>query len=273
MKICRKTTFGEVVAYELGWAPLGRPFMTVYLYRVGRFLIDTGQSLMRKEVLQLVNTFPIEAVLLTHYHEDHSGNASAVKRQRNVPVLGHPSTVLKMKKGFKILPYQVYFWGKAEPLSMDPLPNLVEGVSIRLEPIHTAGHSKDHMVYLESNRGWLFSGDLYLADSVKYFRADEKIGDQITSLKKVLTLDFESLFCSHRPRPKKGKEHIRRKLQFLEDMYGKVSALSGEGLGEKEIMVKLKLKEAHLVKLFCLGNVSMVNAVRSVISSLEKRDA
>jgi hypothetical protein len=51
----------------------------------------------------------------------------------------------------------------------------------------------------------LFSGDLYLADHIKFFRSDENMGFQIESLKKVTNLDFNMLLCGHNPRRKTGE--------------------------------------------------------------------
>lgn len=36
------------------------------------------------------------------------------------------------------------------------------------------------LCYLESQHGWLFSGDLYLGERIKFFRSDEKIDQQIS---------------------------------------------------------------------------------------------
>ena len=49
-----------------------------------------------------------------------------------------------------------------------------------------AGHCRDHTVYLEASAGWLFAGDLYLGERIKYFRGNERIDQQIASLRRVL---------------------------------------------------------------------------------------
>ncbi len=269
MRIFKKKNFGNVTAYEAGWAPIGRPIMTVHFYIVQGLCIDTGLRHMQKEVLSVVNSDQIEMVLLTHHHEDHSGNAASIHALTGIPVLGHPLTVEKMQTGFKILPYQHFVWGRTKPLAMRPVPATIKQKEIELKPIHTPGHSKDHLVYYEQNRGWLFSGDLYLADRIKYFRADERIKDQIDSLKTLLTLDFDTLFCSHNPQMKNGKSRIAGKLQFLEDMYGKIKLLWEKGFDENAVIKKLGFKEDLAVKLLCFGNVSMRQIVRSALLSLE----
>jgi glyoxylase-like metal-dependent hydrolase (beta-lactamase superfamily II) len=251
---------------------VGAPLMTVLSYRAGSTLIDTGQSHMRPEVLQMVKREKIGAVLLTHCHEDHSGNARAIKAAFDIPVYAGKLTAEKLSRPFRILPYQRLVWGPSEPVVLQVLPDEgFEADGLRFIPIHTPGHAKGHLVYLVPEEGWLFSGDLYLSDRIKYFRADERIDEQIVSLKKVLTLDFDALFCAHHPKPANGKAFISRKLQFLEDFYGRTVELAGKGLDSAAIMKELHLREVWKIKLLCFGNVSMENMVKSAISSLSPR--
>lgn len=270
MRIVKRHAFGPVQGYELGYSPIGRPFMTVYLYVVGSVMIDTGQSHMRDRVLEIASHRTLDSLLLTHHHEDHSGNAKRIADRYGLPIYGHPACVRKMARPFGIMPYQHIIWGKSEPVAVKELPETIDSGNYSLRPIHTPGHSRDHTVYLETNRGWLFAGDLYLADRIKYFRVDENIAEEIRSIKKVVALDFDAVFCSHYPKAKGGKTRLKRKLQFLEDLYGNVASLRNRGHNAAEIMKILKIKEATCVKWFCLGNVSAVNGVRSIVKSLPK---
>jgi len=269
MRLLKKRNFHGVDAYEMGWAPAGPPLMTVHFFVLDGLVIDTGQTHMQKACLEILRQRSVDRVLLTHYHEDHSGNAAAILSTLGVPVLGDARTADEMARPHRLRPYQRLMWGKARPVAVAPLPGIIENGQTRLIPVHTPGHSEDHTAYWEPGRGWLFSGDLYLGDRVKYFRADERIADEISSLKKALALDFEALFCSHRPSPRGGKERIKAKLSFLEGFYGNVARLWHEGMTEKAIMRTLHLKEDRLIKWICLGNVSMRQMVRSVIRDEE----
>ncbi len=270
MKIVKKHEFGKVRGWEFGWSPVGQPLMTVISYRVGPVLIDTGLSHMRPAVLQMVRQERIKAVLLTHCHEDHSGNAAAITAEFGIPVYGGRQTADKLSRPFKIFPYQHLIWGASSPVEVGILPETWEDFGVRFVSIPTPGHSKGHIAYLVPEEGWLFSGDLYLASRIKYFRADESIREQIDSLRKVLTLNFDSLFCAHHPKPTNGKSFISQKLQYLEDFYGKTAELALQGLDSSVIMKALHLKEDWKIKLLCMGNVSMENMVRSVIRSLKR---
>ncbi len=265
MRLLKKHNFDQIQAYELGWSLLGSPLMTVYCYVFGDVMIDTAQSHMQKEALKIASEHNIRRIYLTHYHEDHSGNANAIKQTMSTDVYGHTITIEKMAAVFKILPYQKYMWGKATPVNIEQTPEKIETILGEMIPVHTPGHSKDHTSYLIKSKGILFSGDLYLGDKIKYFRSDENIGDQIESLKKILSLDFKVLLCSHSPKRKDGKKHIQRKLDFLQNMYGNIILLWKKGVPEKQIFYSLNLREDYFAKLICFGDVSMFNGVRSAI--------
>jgi glyoxylase-like metal-dependent hydrolase (beta-lactamase superfamily II) len=263
MNIVEIEQFGEVEAIKLGYGPIGRPFMSVYLYILDGLVIDTGQRHMQKSVIELLDGKELNRILLTHHHEDHSGNASAICQHHHIEAFGHPLTVQKMANNFRILPYQHLVWGKSEPLVLQPLRTTVESNRYKLMPVHTPGHSKDHTVFWENTNGWLFSGDLFLGRQIKFFRSDEKIIDQIESLKNVLKLNFDTLFCAHNPCLQNGKSKLRQKLQFLEDIVGQVQQLKNMGLNLNEIFKRLDSGKDKWIKLMTMGNVSYANMLRS----------
>jgi glyoxylase-like metal-dependent hydrolase (beta-lactamase superfamily II) len=263
MHIVNIRKFGKIEAFQLGYGPVGKPLMSVYVYIVDGVIIDTGQSHMQQYVIELLRNKQPHSILLTHHHEDHSGNAAALSQLHQIEILGHPLTAQKMSGKRKILPYQRYIWGKSGNAIVKPYETAIESKRITLRPIHTPGHSKDHTVFLEEKKGWLFSGDLYLGGRIKFFRSDEKIYDQIDSLKKMHGYDFDSLFCAHNPCLKKGKPKLAQKLQFLEDIVGRVELLKEKGLSKKAVINRLDTKSDRWIKLMTMGNVSFANMVRS----------
>ncbi|MDA8140255.1 MAG: MBL fold metallo-hydrolase [Desulfobacteraceae bacterium] len=240
--------------------------MTAWCYQLDGVMIDTGIRHLRAAILESVRDAKPEFILITHYHEDHSANTGAIHTTLGIPVYGNPLTAKKLSAPFKLRPYQYLMWGRSDPVDIDIHAPIHDTGRCRFRPIHTPGHSKDHTVYLEEKQGYLFSGDLFLGERIKYFRADECLADQLISLKKVLALDFDALFCAHRPLMEKGKEAIQRKLDFLENFKGSVSDLKNKGLSLKAVIKQLDTGEDRPVKWLTLNNVSFANMVKSAYS-------
>lgn len=267
MHVVRLQRLGAVEALQLGYGPFWDPPLTVRLYRVGDLLIDSGARRMVRAVRGYLERRRPSRILLTHHHEDHSGNAAMAQHELGVQVLAPAQALDKLARGFPILPYQHFSWGQAQPVVAAPLPARVEGERCALIPIHTPGHSRDHTAFLEPDQGWLFSGDLYLADRIKVFRSDERIDQQIASLRRVLQHDFDALFCAHRPHPTGGRARLQAKLAFLEDFVGEIAALTAAGDGEQAILRRLRDRESWGMRLFTMGNVSFAHMLRSALQA------
>jgi glyoxylase-like metal-dependent hydrolase (beta-lactamase superfamily II) len=263
MNIVETRQFEDVSMFKLGFGPFGPPLMCVHFFLIDDIVIDSGQRRMQKAVLKLLCDRPVSKILMTHHHEDHSGNAAAIAKAHSAVIYGHDITSEKMKRRFPIKPYQRFVWGLSDPAPVSPLPGVIQSDRHEFLPIPCPGHSRDHIAYLEPNLGWLFSGDLYLGERIKFFRSDEIFGDQITSLKAVLSHDFDALFCAHNPSTTSGKTKLRRKLQFLEDFYGRVQQMKNAGLPVAAVIRQLDGKHDRLVKWITIGNASFANMVRS----------
>lgn len=111
-------------------------------------LIDSGQRHMQRHALDAIGGLPIHRILLTHHHEDHSGNVAAFQRQTGAPVMGHALTAAKLEKDYRILPYQHIIWGRAAPVFVEPVSGPVKSDQYVLTPVETPGHGKDHLVFL-----------------------------------------------------------------------------------------------------------------------------
>ncbi len=265
MNVIQQHRFGAVDAYRFGFGPIGPPLMSVFLYFVDGALIDTALSNLGRRVLAVVRALRPHLVLLTHHHEDHSGNAAAIRAACGAQILGHPLTAARMRTTGRILPYQHLIWGRARGVPVLPLGGPVASGRFTLAPIHTPGHSRDHTVYLEKNNGWLFSGDLYLGERIRYFRSDERLDEQIASLKEVLRHDFDAVFCGHNPVARGGRERVKGKLDHLENFLGRVRHLRDRGAPEAEIVARLDTGRDRKVKWVTLGNASFANMVRSAL--------
>ncbi|MDB5226814.1 MAG: beta-lactamase domain protein [Bacteroidota bacterium] len=259
--------------YRFSIYRLGNNVQTVYTFIVDDLLIDTAQKYSRENILKVAKDKHISKIALTHHHEDHTGNVAFLMKELNVEAYGHPTVVKILSKGYKMSPLAKLMNGTVEKAIVKPLlsTDILQTANYTLQPIYTPGHSEDHYCYYEKNKGWLFSGDLYVADKIKYFATYESLFTQIDSLKKLTALDFDILFCSHNPKVKDGKKHLQNKLQFFEDFAGEVTQYYQQGHNARQIFALMGMKENYFNKYITLGNFSAENMVHSVIKDLKKK--
>ena len=252
-------THQGVSTYRFGYSPVGKPYLSVYCYKLDDLLIDTAQRNCEKKVLNTFQDADINKILLTHWHEDHSGNAEALANFHKATVYAPNQCLNKLKDGFNVLPYERILFGEIRPLTQDilPFPKVIITENHRLIPVFTPGHSEDHTVFIEPNEGWLFAGDLFVGIEIRFFRKGEKFWPQVASFKRILEYDFEVIFCGHHPRFSGGKEWMQRKLQYFEDFGGNVKQLHKKGFSVKEIMREMKLKENTLLNLLLSNDVAI----------------
>lgn len=260
-----------VKAFKFGYHPFSTPRMFVHVYWVDGLLIDTAQRNVRKPVLDQLHDLDVQQIYLTHYHEDHTGNVEMLKNHFKAPVYSSALCKHYMQSPPPISFVQRAIWGNRAPFTeIEVVENTLKTPKHTFNLIHTPGHCPDMHVLHEAERGWLFSADLYVNSYIGYFIDEESILDQIRSIEKVLTLDFDTMFCAHNPQLKDGKAQLRKKLQFLNDFYGQVTELYNEGYTAKGIFNKMSLKENYLVRVLSGGKLSKMNMVRSAIRDYKK---
>ncbi len=246
--------------------------MKVICYHVGDVLLDTGAYWTRPSLHRMLQGYPIRHILLTHYHEDHAGNAAFLQRDLGVPVYGNPLTRRLLANKIPLKPYEHYIWGKLEPVEIRELTGEFVSGDYVFTPVHTPGHSPDHYVYLEKKRGWLFSGDMFLGVKIKYFRSDEDIVVTIKSLRNILELEFDKLFCGHNPQLENPKSLVRAKADHLQQIVDTAAHWLALGLGDKEILRRMvKGHESWMTRAFTLGDVGYHHMVRSALTNLRPR--
>jgi glyoxylase-like metal-dependent hydrolase (beta-lactamase superfamily II) len=235
MGISRSFGFEQVEGLRVGRFDLGLNTSAV-LYHLGSTIIDTGPPNRWSCVREFIRGRNVRQVLLTHHHEDHSGNAARIRRVTGARVLAHPLALSPLAKGWFLAPYQRLFWGRPEPFDADPAPDEIDlDEEGKLRAIHTPGHADDQVCYLHEERGWLFTGDLFIASRPRYLRFDEDIKRQIASLRAVLTHDFQLVFCGHRGVVSDGFQAFREKLDYLEDLCGRAGDLQQAGWPARRI--------------------------------------
>jgi len=240
------------------------PFrLDICLYNIDGILIDAGSSMIMRQLISFFEKYPVQCAALTHVHEDHTGSAALIREKLGKPVYLHQNSIEEASVKSSIPLYRRLVWGNHEGFSADPMPEYLETGNYRLDVIDAPGHHRDHVVFHEKNKGWLFTGDLYVSRTQAVAFKDENISDAIDSLTRILQLDFDTVFCGHSGVQKNGKEKIRAKLDNYLRLREEVNALREKGLGPEDIDKQLFPKK-NLWTYVSRGEWSTLNMVRTV---------
>jgi glyoxylase-like metal-dependent hydrolase (beta-lactamase superfamily II) len=239
-------------------------------YYMDGFMIDTGCAHTAHELVQELQDKELHGIVNTHSHEDHIGANGALQDLKpGTKIYAHPlalPVLAEPRNKQPLHPYQRVFWGWPKPSVGSPIEDgeWIETGRFRLRAILTPGHSPDHLCFYEEQRGWLFTGDLFVGGKERALRADYDIWGIIASLKMIAGLPIETLFPGSARVREKPTAELKDKISYLEDMGGKILDLHRKGWGVRSIAREL-LGEAMLLELFTLGHFSRRHLVRSYL--------
>jgi len=254
---------GPVRHLRLARTWLGRPAFWTGAYIVDGLLVDCGPPALAHAVEQLLESEPLVGLVLTHHHEDHVGAAALLARRRGLTPRIHPVGLARVRDGFTIELYRRYAWGRPGPAPVAPLGGAVRGRTLAFEVVPTPGHTDDHVCLFQPERGWLFTGDLFLSERLRYLRHDEDLTGLVASLEKVAQLPVREVFCAHRGRIAEGPAALARKAAWLKELRERIRERLGAGEEEAAIARRLVGPEG-LVTWLSRGHFSARNFVRAV---------
>lgn len=202
-------------------------------------LIDSGVAGAESTIWDYIkrqgrNPNDIATLILTHSHPDHIGAAKTIKDQTDCAVFAHKNEqtwIEDTKLQYKERPVPGFPALVAGPVKVD---HPVEGgdlleleKEIKLEIIHTPGHSKGSLSLLLEEEKSLLTGDalIFPGDLPIY----EDISDCLSSIKTLRQIkNVENLFSSWEP-PIHGTESIDKRMEesiaFLQRIHEMVSKI------------------------------------------------
>ena len=144
----------------------------------------------------------VTAIWLTHHHPDHVGGVERLRTSLGVPVLAQPLTAERLAgRGIEI--DGELRDGERVHLGED-FPVLV---------IHTPGHARGHVCFLEEDQRSLLCGDMVSGVSMIVIDPPEgDMDDYLGSLSKLAALRPGTLFPGHGPAIKNGVAKLREYL-------------------------------------------------------------
>lgn len=246
--------------FKSGFIP---PFMLdIYCYIADGLLIDAGSARIMRNAAKIIRHERIDAVAITHVHEDHTGLAAWLQQEKNVPIYIHKNSIEEAAHDSDIPLYRRLVWGNRKGFSALPIPNNLQTRHFTFDVLEAPGHHKDHVALHEKNKGWLFTGDLFVSIRQRVAFKDENIRDTIHTLRKMLALDFDTIFCSHSGVQKNGKEKLQRKLDYFLSIREQVRLLKQKGHTIAEID-KMLFPKTNLWTFVSCGEWSTLNIVKT----------
>lgn len=126
------------------------------------FLIDPAAE--ADKLLEMIkkNGWTIEKILITHGHFDHIGAVDALHKALGIPYLIHKNGKeyltnadynLSLMTGEKITLNEAQYLNDGDVISLNAAPE------VKLQVIHTPGHTTDSVIYLDKENKIAFVGD------------------------------------------------------------------------------------------------------------------
>ncbi|MGH7856153.1 MAG: MBL fold metallo-hydrolase, partial [Candidatus Binatia bacterium] len=199
-------------------------------------LIDPGPLFGRGRLQTLLPALAgkVSAVVATHAHEEHVGNAAFAGATLGVPVYGSEVTLDGLRNPEELTLPRRAFIGQPEPsgaADVRPIPDVLRTGAVTFEVIRSPGHCDGHVSLFARESGVLFAGDSFLHAVFTAPNRDVSGAEWIDTLRGYCRLDVRTMVGTHgyvstvdEGLPARGfvvrredpRRLIREKLEFME---------------------------------------------------------
>lgn len=177
-----------------------------------------------------LDAHPVRGAILTHAHEDHAGGLPA-PIACGIGVQRAALTERRLRAAERVGFYRRFTWGRRRQLTQ-PLADFADD-ALTLRP--TPGHSDDHHVVWDAERGTVFGGDLFIGVKVRIAHHDEDLRAQVLALREVASWHPERFFDAHRGRLDDPVAQLRAKADWIEETIGQIETLIRLGWVDRAI--------------------------------------
>lgn len=199
-------------------APNAGPFTftgtNTFLIGVDRLIvIDPGPASRRhfRALMAAIGKRPVEAILLTHTHRDHSGLARRLRTATNAPLLfngrhrwSRPPRGLEASRLGRECDWTI------EPDAVLGEGGTVSADGITVSAMATPGHCANHLCFTIDGTPYLFSGDHVMGwSSTMVAPPDGDMGDYLASLDNVIVAPFSHYLPAHGGEIVEGRRYAR----------------------------------------------------------------
>ena len=215
----------------------------------GVLIVDNKYSYSYDDITRQISTVtsqPIRYVLNTHHHFDHAGsNASFMP---SAQVIGHENVRVNMLRNF----------GPSASPEGAPKITYSDQTSVHLGGVEVqayhlgCGHTNGDSVILFPSQRTVHTGDLFIwgdrmdgstmAPFIDYYNGG-CASDWVTTLDRLLELDFDTVIPGHGPLLRKAEVRIFR--DKFEQLVSRVSGLIADGVDRDEIAAQLNISDLN----------------------------
>ncbi len=128
-------------------------------------LIDPGPVFARRQLPRRLAGARVRAIVSTHAHEEHTGNALTAAQVTGAAIYGTPITLAAVRAPERLSLPRRLFIGQPQAASaadLRALPDTLATSQATLQIIQSPGHCQGHASLLDPDRGVLFAGDSFL---------------------------------------------------------------------------------------------------------------
>jgi len=262
--------YGDVTQIKLSRELNGNAIYWVAAYLVDGLLIDTGSNHTSDELIAFLKTRTIKQVVNTHYHEDHIGGNKKIQDTFGLDIFAHRESLPLINSRPHLYPYQEIAFGYPEPTEVKIVHDIIKTDKYKFMVMETPGHCKGHIVLMEMSEAWCFSGDIFARENIKFIRPEENLGEQIESLKKLISLAEDNLilFTAMGRIIENGKKALIECIENLSALEREVKKLAKQGKSVEEILTLIFGGE-HSFSQLTNGQFSSLNLIKSLLEHSE----
>jgi glyoxylase-like metal-dependent hydrolase (beta-lactamase superfamily II) len=260
------TQLETITQYRLARTVLGKNLYHVAAYCVDGLLIDTGFDYLAEPFYRALQNKNVEQIVNTHHHEDHVGANYLFEQRRGVKAFAHALALpLIATPPKRLKPYRDVVWGVPKPAHPEAIGDRISTAKHSFHVLPLPGHSPDHLGLYEPQQGWLFSGDLFLSVKVRVLRCDEDVIASMESLRQVMALPLQYMFCGSGKILAQPIELLKKKLEFYEDIQQRCETLHQKGWAVEKIRDAVLGKEG-VWPWMSQGEFSKLNLVKAFLT-------
>jgi len=191
-------------------------------------VVDPGpdDSAHLEALLAAIGGRPVEAIILTHTHRDHSSLVPRLKAATGAPIWFGGRH--RLSRDSRLFEFNAV--GRESDWALQPDRVLRDGEQLRvggvaLEVIATPGHCANHLAFGLAGTPWLLTGDQIMGwNSTLVSVPDGSMADYLQSLERVIGLDYAHYVPAHGGVIEDGPDYARALLAHRQERNRQVIA-------------------------------------------------